>query len=276
MKRRSHSAIFAAAAAILLGGATQPLRSATPEVRTFSNSPADTSFALEGRAAGESKAASLAGQERSKIKLDFIPADERTRRTSGGYPMVTAPKGAYGVEGHGSPWSIFDRTGEPMTEENLAEWIRTDERYVAGMTVYLLCCETGKGDRCFAQKLADTLGTEVVAPTEKLWPQQDGLFIVAQERTHKKFGIFKKREQRADVSKPGTMKTFKPGETPAKLVSFRREEASEPSSSSSAPSPARTQTPKKPLLRASAKTAALLAGIHRQRDGAVYLNARQH
>src|SRR5688500_976344 len=104
MKRRSHSAIFAAAAAILLGCATQPLRSATPEVRTFSNSPADTSFALEGRVAGESKAASLGGQERSKIKLDFIPADERKRRTSGGYPMVTAPKGAYGVEGHGSPW----------------------------------------------------------------------------------------------------------------------------------------------------------------------------
>ena len=45
-----------------------------------------------------------------------------------------------------------------MNARELAEWIRNDARYQAGMTVYLFCCETGKGDRSFAQKLANTLG----------------------------------------------------------------------------------------------------------------------
>jgi hypothetical protein len=144
------------------------------------------------------------------------------------------------------------------------------------MTVYLLCCETGKGNRCFAQKLADTLGTEVVAPTEKLWPQKDGLYVVAQERTHRSFGFFETREQRADETRPGTMKSFKPNAKSVELASFRRDEenGAESSSSSSAASVVSAQQPpRKPLLRASAKTAALLAGIQRQRDSAMYLNS---
>src|SRR4051812_30549335 len=133
------STALSVAVAILFGAIGQSLRCETPATPTFSNSPTETNFALEARTAGESKAASLATEERSKVKLDFIPGDERTRRAHRGFPSLTAPKGAYGVEGHGSQRNIFSRDGEPMTEKELAEWIRKDERYEEGMTVYLLC-----------------------------------------------------------------------------------------------------------------------------------------
>jgi hypothetical protein len=243
----------------------------------FCNSPSTSNFSLS-RSSGESKVSSL-GSSRSKVKLDFIPADERASRTRRGFPCVSTPVGAYGVEGHGTANTVFCRTGEPMNARELAKWIRNDSRYQAGMTVYLMCCETGKGSRPIAQKLADQLGAEVVAPTEKLWPQQTGLYIVAQERMKKTMGgMFESGEQRADITRLGSMKTFRP-DTLASTVSPQkstpsRSVAPETSSSSSAASLVRTQEPpKKPLLRPSARTAALLAGIPSAKDTTEYLNS---
>jgi hypothetical protein len=168
-----------------------------------------------------------------------------------------------------------------MNARELAEWIRNDTRYHAGMTVYLFCCETGKGDRSVAQRLANTLGADVVAPTEKFWPQPNGLYLVARERTHKTLGIFETGEQRADTTRPGTMKTFKPtAEAVAAAAQLpatsKDDDASLTDSSSSAASMVRTQQPpRKPFLRASARTAALLAGIQGPRDSTAYFNSRR-
>lgn len=243
------------------------------------NSPNTGDFSLDSSSHDGSKVSSLTSKNgRSQIKLDFIPVEERRSRTTRGFPSVTAPEGAYGIEGHGSPDSVFCRTGEPMTAKELASWIVNDPRYRSGMTVYLLCCETGKGSRPFAQKLADTLGTDVVAPTEKLWPLQTGLYVVAQERTRKSLGVFDVGIQRADISRLGEMRTFHPSAGTLAIGSTRSRKGGQaaPSmnfSSSGAATPILTQEPqKKPLLRPGAKTAALLAGIRNQPNTTVYLN----
>jgi hypothetical protein len=253
----------------------------TLEQGRICNAPTPADSAVTEQAAAEPKVSALTSQERAHIKLDFIPSDERAKRASRGFPSVSSPDGVYGIEGHGTPHSVFTREGEPMNARELAEWIRNDTRYQAGMTVYLFCCETGKGDRSIAQRLADTLGADVVAPTEKFWPQQSGRYLVAQERTHKTLGIFETGEQRADTTRPGTMKTFKPTAAAvaaaAKIAAASKDgNSSRIDSSSSAASPVQTQQPpKKPFLRASARTAALLAGIQGQRDSAAYFNSRR-
>jgi hypothetical protein len=251
------------------------------------DSPSTENSPLNSTTSAESKVGSLDKQERSHVKLDLIPVDERASRDRRGFPSVSAPAGTYGVEGHGVPGSVFYRSGEPMSAGELATRITNDSRYQPGMTVYLACCETGKGRRSFAQQLADTLGTEVIAPTEKLWPLQNGLFIVAPERRYHSYGV--EMAQFADTDRLGTMKTFKPGRTSRVLVatssddtSIRQKSASTSASTStntgsSTSTRTRTasldsnrETPKKPQLNSSmAKTAALLAELHGS-----YLNSK--
>jgi hypothetical protein len=284
----SHPLIFKAgvmAAAFIFAGllSLAPNLFANPETSEqgrICNSPSAANPASNGQPPCESKVSSLTSEGRAHIKLDFIPSDERAKRASRGFPCVSSPEGVYGIEGHGSPHSVFSREGEPMNASELAEWIRNDTRYQAGMTVYLFCCETGKGDRSFAQRLANTLGANVVAPTEKFWPQPNGLYLVARERTHKTLGIFETGEQRADTTRPGTMKTFKPSAEAVAAAQIpatsKDDDASLTDSSSSAASMVRTQQPpRKPFLRASARTAALLAGIQGPRDSTAYFNSRR-
>jgi hypothetical protein len=259
--------------AFLLGGSTISL-AGSPEAPTeVCNTPNPPKFGLDSQTDGESKVTWLSTGA-AKVKFDFIPEDEREHRTSRGYPCVLSPEGVFGVEAHGTRKYVYSRDGEYLSAEDFAELIRSDSRYEAGMPVVLFCCETGKGFRPFAQKLANLLGAEVVAPTEKLWPQRNGRFIVAQELARKTFfgevGL-----KRADLSRQGTMKTFSPSSTPdAEVTSVAREESAEPISSSSAASLTRTQNPpKKPLLRAGARTAALLAGMPER--NADYFNATE-
>jgi hypothetical protein len=163
-----------------------------------------------------------------------------------------------------------------MSVGELASIITDDSRYQSGMTVYLMCCETGKGCRSFAQQLANALGTEVVAPTEKLWPLQNGSYIVAPERRHSAFSMYS-GEHMADTGRLGEMKIFKPGRGPTVMVSASRKEKSPRAiSSSSAASPAKTlEAPKKDSLTGMAKTAALLAELHAQRSSTRYMNSKR-
>lgn len=244
-----------------------PARTVSTDEPQPSNSPKRGGFALDPSSEG-SKVDALTAGRRDRVKLDFIPVEERQHRTVKGYPCVSTPSGTFGVEGHGTPDSVFYRSGEPMDAKELARLIMEDSRFRPGMPVYLLCCETGKGWRPFAQKLADALGTEVVAPTEKLWPQHSGLYIVAEERMLKSPGMFPVGIQRADTTRLGEMRTFLPSHSPSPASNSRAEGrtvartfASSNISNSSAAASVRTPRPmKKPMLRASARTAAFLAG----------------
>lgn len=145
--------------------------------------------------------AGLMGQERTSIRIDFLPSPERATRLSMGYPRVMAPKGAYGIEGHGDSRYVYCKQGRAMTAAELAQWVLRDPAYRQGMPVYLMCCETGKGRNPIAQKLADILGCTVVAPTERLWPLKDGRYIVAPPTPD---------GRKADITRLGSMKHFQP------------------------------------------------------------------
>lgn len=236
-------------------------------------SPSSPNLALGARPDGETKVSQLVNSVRSRVKLDFIPSEERTSRARRGYPSMSSPEGSYGVEAHGAPDSIFCKNGDPMSANDLAWWIKNDSRYGAGMTVFLMCCETGKGSHCFAQQLADILGATVVAPTEKLWPLQDGGFVVAKERTKRTLGIFTTTEQRADTERLGEMRTFAPSATATTIATSARSETAVPVSGSNE---LRSVVVKKPMLRASARTAAMLAMRGSSPDNTVFLNSKAH
>jgi hypothetical protein len=252
--------------AFLLTGVSSLFAEPPAAKAEFCNTPSSPNFGLASRSEAGSKVDTLLLSEATRVKLDFIPLEERADRATRGYPCVLSPEGVFGVEAHGTRKVLFTRDGEILTVEDVAELILSDSRYERGMTVYLFCCETGKGLRPFAQKLANVLGAEVVAPTEKLWPQRSGRFIVAQELTRRGFfgeiGL-----KRADTARMGAMKTFSPDSnaSPAAVAAVSAEESPEDLTSSSAATLARTKNPpakkQKPLLRANARSAALLAGI---------------
>lgn len=264
-----------AAASLLCGGiALTPNTFADSAAQglAFSNGPSSSSFTLDSRAQTESKVSALTTVQRRPVALDFIPAAERASRSRRGYPPVTVPAGTYGVEGHGLPRSLFFGNGQPMTAGELATRITSDSRYQPGMTVYLMCCETGKGRRSVAQQLANVLGTEVVAPTEKLWPQQNGLFVVAPERKYDVSGA----APSADTDRLGTMKTFKPGRGPVLAAKSSRDDTPSVPPSSSTMASAYSTQPKssQPSSGSIAKTAALLAELNAQRGSVRYLNSK--
>lgn len=55
-----------------------------------------------------------------------------------------------------------------------------------GEPIRLLCCETGKGDNCFAEQLSKLLGVDVEAPTETIYANDDGTFNIFNAFTGKK------------------------------------------------------------------------------------------
>lgn len=135
---------------------------------------------------------------RTSARIDFIPDAERAYRSSLGIPRTTAPDGAYGIEGHGTSFAVYCKRGRAMGAKELATWVLNDPTYRKGFPVYLLCCHTGKGRNPIARQLAQLLGVEVYAPTEKLWPLADGKYIVAGG------------DKKADLGKLGQMRKFSP------------------------------------------------------------------
>ena len=142
--------------------------------------------------------------------LDFIPTEERLKRSRNGTPQLKAPPGTYAVEGHGTPHAMKFRNGQPLTPEVLADRIHMDPSYRPGMPVYLLSCETGAGSHSFAQQLADEMQTPVVAPTAKLWFFKGGAYTIAEAQTKTALGFIPVSEEIRDPSRPGYMKTFTP------------------------------------------------------------------
>jgi hypothetical protein len=146
----------------------------------------------------------------TEIKLDLIPTKERKERTQLGYRMLRVPKNTYGVEGHGANWRVSLKNGEEVTPAELARWIKRDTRYVRDMPVYLLACETGKGDRPYAQELADILQTDVYAPTERLWIMTNGTYNIYASTSNKPADGTAQLDGTADHNRPGRMKYFRP------------------------------------------------------------------
>ncbi|WP_155856147.1 hypothetical protein [Cellulomonas sp. URHD0024] len=106
--------------------------------------------------------------------LNRFPVPERINR----YFERVAPKdGFYDVGLHGNPNSVFlraaDGTDVAVDHRVLADLIRRQPDYDGG-PVRLLSCRTGARDDGLAQRLADSLGEIVEAPSDTLWIWPNG------------------------------------------------------------------------------------------------------
>lgn len=93
--------------------------------------------------------------------------------------------GFYDVIGHGSPDSIMYtvcKNSRTLAPEELARVIRTRPDY-ADEAIRLLSCETGCSPIGFAQRLANEMSKDVLAPSDVLWATSRGdMFIAPQVR----------------------------------------------------------------------------------------------
>ena len=84
--------------------------------------------------------------------------------------------GAFNVAMHGTPETV-ELFGAKADHKALADILRRRKDYTPGRPVRLLSCHTGAevpGEECFAQRLANELGVDVIAPTDKVWVFSDG------------------------------------------------------------------------------------------------------
>ena len=91
-------------------------------------------------------------------------------------------EGEFLVGAHGSPQTVR-LLGERSDHRTLADVIRARRDYSPGTPIRLFSCSTGRedGGDCIAQRLANELGVQVTAPTDKLWLWPDGTVAIGRE-----------------------------------------------------------------------------------------------
>ena len=89
--------------------------------------------------------------------------------------------------------------------KEVAEFLKLSKGYKSGEKIRLIACEAGRKEDGVAQQLANELGVSVLAPTEKIWVNQDGEFFISDSDTLAE--IWYNGEK---VKGTGTWKTFTP------------------------------------------------------------------
>lgn len=79
----------------------------------------------------------------------------------------------YDVYAHGNENAIMNDKSF-MSPDDLANLIKADGNYHSGMTIKLWACNTGRLDNGFAQQLANSLKTTVIAPDTFVYYPKDG------------------------------------------------------------------------------------------------------
>lgn len=96
---------------------------------------------------------------------------------------VKPENGKYDIALHGSDKSA-EFFGKPIDAYTLAKIIKSRKDYKVGTPIRLLSCNTGNTNEtgnCFAQLLANELHTTVYAPTEKIYVNPDGSFVIGKK-----------------------------------------------------------------------------------------------
>jgi RHS repeat-associated protein len=76
------------------------------------------------------------------------------------------------VAGHADSERMYGPRDQIIRPHNLAEKIQKLPNYSKDKTVILYACEAGKGENCFASRLAKCLGgNRVLAAEESVWPE---------------------------------------------------------------------------------------------------------
>lgn len=113
--------------------------------------------------------------------------------------------GKYDVVAHGNSKNIHIEHNGKNIEINsriAAKLIKSRTDYTKGQSIRLLSCNTGKGNDCFAQNLANKLGVTVYAPTKMIWAWPNG--------THDVYGSIKNNINKPNLKDKGYMKAFHP------------------------------------------------------------------
>ena len=113
-------------------------------------------------------------------------------------------EGFYDVVTHGDPYSLIfkdsDNKETHVSAQEFVEILRKDPNYKGG-NIRLVACQVGAGDGIVPQYIADKLGVEVLAPTEKVHLDFNGKMILADDDD----------DARANIE-TGEWKIFKPKE----------------------------------------------------------------
>lgn len=84
--------------------------------------------------------------------------------------------GYYDVIMHGAPKTV-QIFGERTDAKTVAEILRNRKDY-KGEPIRLLSCSTGKGEDCFAQRLANELQVPIEAPNDIIWARSDKTYTI--------------------------------------------------------------------------------------------------
>jgi RHS repeat-associated protein len=82
------------------------------------------------------------------------------------------------VFAYGTPDGVRGYGRQSISVARMAHDIRSSPNFQREKTLFLGVCLTGRGDRSFAQRLSDEMGTDVIAPTDVLLRNPDGTIDV--------------------------------------------------------------------------------------------------
>ena len=113
---------------------------------------------------------------------------------------IRPSKGCYDVALHGTPSAVcFGSTVGNMDARALAAFIRHRSDY-RGEAIRLFACNTGKrngsSEYCFAEELANALGTVVYAPDDYLYITVDGRYYIGTTRNTKLTAFYPNERRR--------------------------------------------------------------------------------
>jgi hypothetical protein len=109
------------------------------------------------------------GKETASGRAYFESTDPLDRFSE----RLAAADGVYMLALHGSSDATYV-SGVPVTAREVGDMIRADPKFAGAEVVHLHSCQTGAGQDCFAQQLANELGIPVEAPTNYAWLGPNG------------------------------------------------------------------------------------------------------
>ena len=141
------------------------------------------------------------------LDLDYIPTSQRDYRNAIGIAAPNAPKGAFGIEGHGDAFGLLDKNGQGISAKTLAkELLNGLGGYKKGTPIYLFSCDSGASHflaSAYAKKLAKAVGATVWSPDKLYWPGRNPEFDHGEICGKNKDGTMNRND-------PGSWKRFDP------------------------------------------------------------------
>lgn len=145
-------------------------------------------------------------EEKYSFSSNFVNKRDRLHR----YAKKVPPLSEYtdvAIHATADNFLIYTNDKEELTysAKEVAEFLKLSKGYKSGEKIRLIACEAGRKEDGVAQQLANELGVSVLAPTEKIWVNQDGEFFISDSDTLAE--IWYNGEK---VKGTGTWKTFTP------------------------------------------------------------------